>query len=169
MPIGKINGEEAAAFGGVFNGNNASISNLKRSDSSSDCLGLFGTTYRAAIQNVYIENVSIYSSYHSEDSIYGVGALVGWSSETTITNCSSTGVITGSDSATNDKDMNRNYFGGLVGGVDAGSITSSHSSCSVSGKNGDTGGLAGYVHRGCELTDCYATGIVTGKGDVCII
>ena len=87
------------------------------------------------------------------------GGLVGENSGT-IAGSSSTSVVSGFT----------DQFGGLAG-VNSGSISDSYAAGSVTGKDcpgectADVGGLVGGNEIGGEITNSYATGVVSGVGD----
>ncbi|MCK4530484.1 MAG: T9SS type A sorting domain-containing protein, partial [Candidatus Marinimicrobia bacterium] len=109
------------------------------------------------------------------------GGLVGYIESGTVSNCSSSGSVNGS-----------NYVGGITGQIANGTISCCSSIASVSGSgnyvggiigflgsaidnsfargsvNGNTyvGGFAGYTYGGSTIEDCYSTGSVTGSGSV---
>lgn len=78
-----------------------------------------------------------------------VGGLVGVNNQGTITNCYSTGVVSGT-----------NFIGGLVG-ESSGTITNCYSTGSVAGDS-YVGGLAG--DNSGTITGCYSTGSISGTG-----
>jgi len=142
-------------FSGVFDGNNHKISNFTLSSTGRDYIGLFGYVgagviggVPGTIKNLGLENVDV----NAVNGDY-VGGLVGWNKYGAITNCYSTGSVSGNNSV-----------GGLVGSnPEYGTITNSYSTGSVSGDH-FVGGLVGYNKR--AITNCYSTGSVAGKYDV---
>ena len=146
-------------FTGTFDGNGHVISNLTYTTTEVvDYLGLFGVTENAALLNLDIENVS----FSSQSGL--IGGLVGLNFYGSITDCSVTGSISGTDS----------YVGGLVGANGhwltdgGGAITSCTAAVSVSGTGTGSffyylGGLAG-LNNGGTLIACTATGSVNGTG-----
>jgi len=114
------------------------------------------TGYRDVGGLVGINAGSISSSY-SSGSVSGtdhVGGLVGDNRSGTVTQCFSTGTVSGV----------YGYIGGLVGDNYGGYITMSFSNGSVSGRN-YVGGLVGW-NSGGEATNCYSTGTVSGDSSV---
>jgi len=137
-------GDSSTKFTGSLDGNDKTISNLYIYNNGSRIgIGLFGYTTSASIQDLGLVDVNV-------DAAQRVGALVGQGS-TTITNCYSTGTVDGSY-----------YVGGLVG-YHSGSMTDSYSEVNVSGSR-QVGGLVGSAYYG-FLTQCYATGSVTGNAN----
>ncbi len=119
--------------------------------------GLFGCTEGGIIQNVDIRNMTIGPAYIA---VNYRGALCGYASGTVFTNCKSTGgTIYGG-----------RYLGGLIGYAVGCTITDCSSSTSIISNeyNGDAdvclGGLAGYLETTNEVSNCFATGVITGKG-----
>jgi len=163
-------------FTGVFDGNGHTISNFSYISTDTDYVGLFGYVdgKNAQIKDLglidpnvdaetrhyvgslvgYLKDGTISNCYAEGGGVVGkncVGGLVGWNEEA-ITNCYSTGVVSG------DEDV-----GGLVG-RNGGSITTSYNTGTVSGNN-DVGGLVGFSNDG-TITNCYSTGGVSGNWDV---
>jgi hypothetical protein len=161
-------------FTGVFDGNKHKVWNFTWSSTGRNYIGLFGWVGSGGqIKNLGMENVNV-------NTVNGgcVGGLVGlnWG---TITNCYSTGSVSGTISVgglvgeTNFESMitnsysagsvtgNYNSVGGLVGGNE-GTITNCYSTGSVSGTYDAVGGLVGENYKG-TITNCYATGNVSGK------
>jgi hypothetical protein len=140
----KVIGNSTAKFTGVFDGNDHKISNFTWSSTGRNCIGLFGYIDEGGqIKNLGLENVDV----NAVNGQY-IGGLVGYNSSGVITNCYSTGSVSGVA-----------YTGGLVGFNSLGTITSCYSSTSVSGKN-SIGGLIGDG-RG-MISYCYSTGNVSG-------
>jgi len=132
-------------FMGVFDGNNHTILHLTITGEND--LGLFGElTSGAEVKNLGIVDVRVTGSSNT-------GALVGYNREGNITNCRSTGTVTG------DEDI-----GGLVGHNNYdGSIATSYSTVAVTG-DGDVGGLVGS-NTG-SIATSYSSGTVTGNEHV---
>jgi len=132
-------------FSGKLDGAEYTISDLYINRPTEDDIGLFGYTDGATIQGVTIANCN----YTILDD---AGALVGESNNDTITNCHSSGSITG-----------RSYIGGLIGFSNNSAISRCSSSVKVSG-NDFTGGLIGWSYQ-CTISQCFAKGDVTGTDD----
>ncbi|MBC2708936.1 MAG: PGF-pre-PGF domain-containing protein [ANME-2 cluster archaeon] len=144
MPIGN----SSSQFTGTFDGKGYKITNLYINRSSTNFVGLFGRIGSVSeIKDVGLEEVDVNGSSY-------VGGLVGLNSFRTITNCYSTGSVTGSGSSN---------IGGLVGYND-GTITNSSSSCSVTGSS-NIGGLVGNNYFG-TITNSSSTGGVTGYSNI---
>ena len=132
-------------FTGVFDGQWHRIHQLHIEGSSN--LGLFGQLGRGAqITNLSLVDANIVGTGSK------IGLLVGYNSGT-ITNCYSTGMITG-----------EHDVGGLVG-FNGGSITTSYSNASVSGDI-CVGGLVGRNNYSDQITTSYSTGSVSGDNRV---
>jgi hypothetical protein len=131
------------SFYGTFNGNSHTISNLTINGGS--VLGLFGYIENGSVTSLGMENVDISGTGNY------VSGLCGYNYGT-ITNCYSTGSVTGSKSVS-----------GLCGRND-GTIISCYSTSPVTGTE-SVGGLCGYNNGQGSITNCYSTGPVTGTGD----
>lgn len=141
IPIGKY----AFNFISTFDGNGYSISNLYI-NKTSGYAGLFGDVgHEATIKNVCIENANITSGGTA-------GALIGFSADSIVKNCYSSGEINGYGTD----------HGGLIGGAVKIDISNSYSLCNVYGGN-YAGGLMGSGGTNSKITNCYATGNVSGK------
>ena len=137
-------GDPGTPFTGNFDGDGYVITDLFI-DRNGNFQGLFGyTDYIVEIKNVGMVDVSI----TGDDD---VGGLLGLSTGT-VTNCYSTGSVSGSS-----------IVGGLVGSNISATITNCYSTGSVSGTD-NVGGLFG---RGTgTITNCYSTGSVSGDENV---
>ena len=145
-----------AYFKGCFDGGNYTISGLAIG-SSADYQGLFGICYNATLSNIYISCSILSSGSYSA----GLSAAANY---VTVTNCHTSGSITGKD-----------VCGGLIGYFNSqyggnSTITDSSSSCTVtatSGGDAQTGGLIGMTYGGTtEITRCCSTGNVSGFSNV---
>ena len=152
-PIGNQDISECY-FKGNFDGNGKVISNLiiNRTGVAGDLQGLFGFTGGATIKNLGIENCDITGRNN-------VGALIGiLGNNSILENCYATGNVTGTG----------NSVGGLVGRYSAspgGSdppVKNCYATCSVTGNGSGIGGLIGGTTSSCSITNCYATGDITG-------
>ncbi len=152
-------------FLGTFDGGNHSISNMKidrdtpnaGASGADDYLGLFGVASdtvnnkAAILKNLSVLNVSVKGDNT-------LGGLVGGISGGEINNCHVSGKLIG-----------ENVLGGLVGLADESTIKKSSSSVEVSGTESvDASDVGGLVGNGtvAQITECYATGTVTGTTDV---
>jgi hypothetical protein len=136
-------GFQGTAFTGAFDGNGHKITNF--TINGGDYLGLFGQTNSGgSVKNLGLENFSV-----SGPSSY-VGGLVGWNYGN-ISNCFSTGAVTGGDYS--------EYLGGLVGYNYGGDVTNCYSTGTVSGGS-LVGGLVGWNDG--SISNCYSKGDVAG-------
>ena len=138
----------STAFTGELNGNGYVIKNLTINKPNKSSQGLFGIIdYGSTISNLGLTNVNITGDLQ-------VGALVGYFYDGEVTNCYSTGNISGN-----------NYIGGMIGdSVGATTISNSYSTCNVKGKN-NIGGLAGEHSNGI-IINSFAKGNVSGESNV---
>jgi len=195
-------GTFAYGFSGVFDGNNNSISNFTYSGNPMAC-GFFGWVRGPGAEilnlNLIKSNISggafftgalaggvefgrIYNCNVDDVNVNGnlmTGGLTGLCNNTTISNCHTTGNVTGEDDTgglvgfnletgvitncytTGTVDGN-STAGGLVGRND-GAVSDSYSTGNVYGDN-DVGGLVGE-NKG-EISNCYAVGDINGISDV---
>ena len=144
-------------FTGEFDGKDHTITNM--TIEGGWYLGLFGKlSSEAEIKSLGVTNVNIAGSY------YYIGGLVGMNDYGNVTDCYSTGEISGS----------REDVGGLVG-ANCGGVTNCYSASKVRG-DGSVGGLVGANHvwygrgdrwpYGGLVTRCYSNGTVSGEEDV---
>ena len=147
-PIGVLWG---SWFTATFDGNDKTISNLFIKDTAADGVGLFGyvgTGGRVERLGLRDVNVTGGSGYDG-----GVGGLVGYNYQGTISSSYATGSVT-----SNRRD--RGHKGGLVGYNYQGTISSSYATGSVTGHSSSAGGLVGYNYRG-TIGASYATNSVS--------
>ena len=142
-PIGRIGTSSTDftyAFRGTFDGQEFTISNLKVSNEG--WAGLFGVAYKATINNVKVEGVTI-NSNRMAGSI--VGQLYG-----SMDNCHASKVnIMVVPNAVGDSYDNGDKVGGLVGWIGDNNNNRTLTNCSVTDAEiaayRDVGGIAGYV------------------------
>ncbi len=168
VPIGTLN----ADFKGTFDGNGYVVRNITIS-TSTDYAGLFGYVGNvAAIKDLGVENIAI----TGKDC---VGGLIGFNSGT-VSNCYSTGLVTGSSNVGGLVGNNAsgvagycystslvrgsNNIGGLVGINSSGTVSHCYSTGSISGGS-NTGGLVGYNAAG-TVSNCYSAGLVNGSSNI---
>jgi len=142
----------ADAFKGMFDGAGHKITGLyiNAFDSLNGYnVGLFGAVVGGTVKNIGVEGAEIHG-------VESIGAVAGFISlGGTVTNCYSTGVISG-----------ENYVGGITGANGVGSsVTNCYSSCNVSG-NKFIGGIVGYDSDTGMTSNCYSMGIVKGVNSV---
>jgi hypothetical protein len=134
-------GTQTTQFFGVYNGNGFTISGLLINDGLFSQRGLFGVTnVGSEIKNLGLLGVSI-----TRKDV--VGALIGFN-RGTVTNCYSTGTVTG-----------ENLTGGLVG-RNNGVVTGSYSTAAVNGFD-NTGGLVGQNYG--QILYSYNNSVVKGR------
>ena len=130
------------SYGGIFDGQNHTISGLYFNQENSYDVGLFGRN------NGKIANAGILDSY-----FYGtskVGGMCGNNYTGTISNCYNTGSVSGIGTA-----------GGVSGYNYTGSITNCYNTGNVSGSSGFVGGVSGYNSKG-TIINSYNAGSVSG-------
>jgi len=155
-------------FTGVFDGNGHTVSNLRIR--GMDYLGLFGLLgFGAQVKNLGVVDVNIGGSGRY------VGGLVGDSWNGTVTQCYSTGAVSGVSSVGglvgSGGPVTHCYSAGVVGGDSGvgglvgfgGPVTHCHSTSAVSGTSG-IGGLVGENYA--DIITSYSTGAVNGDEDV---
>jgi len=140
--LSNMGGPLGTAFTGVFDGNNHTISHMAIKGAS--YLALFGyMASGAVVKNIGLVDVNVMGSR-------SIGGLVGCSSLSHVTQCYSTGSVTGDGYS----------IGGLVG-ENWGRIGASYSTAGVSGTR-EVGGLVGT--SGGSVFRCYTIAAVTGAG-----
>jgi hypothetical protein len=158
-------------FGGIFDGDGHTISNILINQPARKFVGLFGVIgYSGIIKNLGLKNINIIGgdcvgglagsnlgTIHScsiTGSIDGrgwyTGGLAGENRKGVITACCVNGFVNGTGSE----------IGGLVGN-NLGTISSCYATGAISGNSNDVGGLVGENFGGI-ISSCYATGTVTG-------
>jgi hypothetical protein len=151
-PIGYY--DSRRPFSGAFNGNGKTISNLTINRDSSN-IGLFGYIFNGGIvQNLGVVNASI----RGNNNVGGIAGQVGYYSS--ITNCYSTGAVSGSSSFDGG-------VGGIAGRVYDATITNCYSTGAISDSSSSSycyvGGIAGWVYDA-TITNCAALNAsVTGS------
>ncbi len=137
-PIGK---ESNTCFYGIFNGKGFTINNLYINDINSSGLGLFYGGFYAVIDSLSLVEADISGS----DTL---GALVGTSSYSDVTNCFVSGNITGGS-----------FIGGLCGYSEYGAQENIYSTVNITSYDSYVGGLVGYNYYS-SIKSCAATGDV---------
>ena len=133
-------------FTGVFDGKGHTISSL--TIKGMDYLGLFGELDAGAkVMNIGLINININASGNY------IGGIAGKSINSTVTQCYSTGTISGKE-----------IVGGIVGYNSYGYIISCYSTGAINsyGELVYVGGLVGYNSYG-TIAKCYCTGMVIGS------
>jgi len=134
------------SFGGVFDGNDHTISNLNLRTTQQWYTGLFGCV-SGQIKNLGLIDPDIFAQGGK------VGSLAGDLLQGALTNCCVEGA----------RVLGGNYVGGLAGST-SGWIAYCYSTGTVSGNN-YVGGLAGYVSDS-TINSCYSKANVTGNLEV---
>lgn len=140
-------------FAGTFDGQRHMITSLFINRPTTDGVGLFGYIGDGAVVcNVGLAEVDITARRNS-------GSLVGHSTGSTVCNSWSSGSVQGS----HDYQMRLGGLIGLSSGADS-YVYQCFSSVNVTATGGahQVGGLAGYNGHGSIMSDCYATGNVSG-------
>ena len=138
-------GVNVGKFTGIFDGDGHTITDLFINNPVIRSEGLFGWI-SGTVRNVGITSNITSNSYYA-------GGLVGVNSGGTVTNCYSTGAVSGSSA------------GGLVGVNSGGTVTNCYSISAVSASS-QSGGLVGSNASGGIITNCYSTGAVSGGSAV---
>jgi len=136
IPIGGNN------FGGVFDGNNKTISGLYINDPSTNALGLFASMYGGLVKDLTITNAFITGNDY-------IGGIVGLKFQGEIENCIFIGSVNGNEAV------------GGIAGSSSRSIKNSNTSGSVTGYK-FVGGISGG--NGGNTENCSSTSTVTGTG-----
>jgi hypothetical protein len=151
----KIIGNSNKKFTGSFDGDGHVISNLTYTTVNPvSYVGLFGYTNNAAIKNLGLEDVNIYTGGGR------IGGLVGEQDYGAIISCYTTGSVTSNTSS-------NAYIGGLVGYQNSGSITYSYSAGSVvstADSSAISGGLVGRQSAG-SITSSCSTGNIAATSN----
>ena len=187
MPIGE---NYIAPFRGKIDGAGYKITGLrinKSSSSSSQYIGLFGYVNGGEINNLALEDVSIYCSsgslLYTSSSCYS-GGIAGYVNNSTISNSYSTGDISSSISTQGDPCysggiagyvnnstisysystgdiLSYRYSGGIAGYVNNSTISYSYSTGDIFAYNNSSGGIAGLVTGGSIISNSYSTGNIS--------
>ena len=153
-PMAPIGHSSSGTFGGYFDGNGHTISNLHISGKVSHYTSLFGHIYKT-ISNLTLANCTIEGN---ESGTNYTGGIAGYNTGT-ITGCHVTGGTVSATSATR--------VGGIVGEND-GTITGCTNGAAVSLSAGTVdskvGGIVGYNVDSGTVKDCTNTGSVSISG-----
>lgn len=171
-----INTSSRANFCGTFLGNGHTVSNLKIDQPTNSILGLFGCS-AGVISNLIVTGSisgswnlggivafndgtvdSCISSVNIQATGLCAGGIAGQNLHGTISNCVSSGNITGA------VDVSGN-LGGIAGWSGNSQITNSTSSCNISGGY-RIGGVVGRLQNGGIITLCNNGGNISGVIDV---
>jgi len=148
-------GNTAGIFTGQLDGRGFTISGLYINRFYQPySIGLFGYTSGAIIKYTNLTSLDITSVTGGTGAVGNTGGLVGYALNTTISNCSTTGSITGYRSV--------GGFAGIITGTST--VRDCYSTCTVASTLGGAGGFAYYIASGTTTTHCCATGTVTSNG-----
>ncbi|OQA49975.1 MAG: hypothetical protein BWY46_00306 [Firmicutes bacterium ADurb.Bin300] len=156
ISLGGENWMPITNFRGVFDADGHKISNLKIT-SSSLYTGLFGNTDRAAINNLFLENVDI--SINSSSALY-IGSLIGFCSNSDVLNCSSSGVI-----ILYGNSESNIYAGGVIGRSSYSKLTGLSSSVFLSVNSFNysyVGGITG-TDSDTEWINCFSSSDISSN------
>ncbi len=147
-PIGS-SGKKKSSFTGTYNGQLFKITNLYINRQSVEFVGLFGSTSKATIKNIRLNNVHILGKNK-------IGALVGMSKDDTIDQVViDSGNVSGQD-----------QVGGLIGYTENSTVNFSKFSGEVSGNN-NVGGLIGDAQKNkTVISNSITLGLVSGNDSV---
>ncbi|MBP7051422.1 MAG: hypothetical protein KBE65_10445 [Phycisphaerae bacterium] len=165
-------GFDGTPFNGVFDGAGHTLSHLTINGSC--YLGLFGRLgSTAVVSGLSLQAIDVGGTSNDVGGVVGV-------SEGTMTDCHSTGRVTGNSRVgglvgdnqgrisrchTNGSVWSSGDGGGLTGGgltgLNSGYLTACHSTCTISGTS-DAGGLVGYNGYSGWISHCCATGATSG-------
>ena len=174
-PIGSyIDNINNSPYQGTFDGGGHTVSGLVINRPSTNYQGFFGCIGQkdspATVKNLTVEGTVTGGNY--------TGGIVGYSTFSTITNCTNTGSVTGTGNntggvvgqnsssiitaCTNTGSVTGRYStGGVAGSNNNSIITACTNKGSVTSKSSDTGGVAGDNSLS-SITACYNTGSVKG-------
>ena len=182
MPIAA--GSGAIMFGGIFDGNNQTISNLylnseelgeipgafcpaKYPKCNAQNVGLVGILNGGTIKNLNLQDVDILAATNKgvsggKDNPISVGPFVGFQRGGTVENCFATGEILTSGKG--------NSIGGLVGNAWKGGINNSLSTVDVwvSGDESYVGGVVGSIREGEGVTGDVSVDACVYDGSIII-
>ena len=173
-------GVESSPFQGKFYGNNHTLSGLWISRSSTNHVGLFGYISGATIKDLNIESTNVLGETY-------VGTLVGYATESNISNCHATG--TGSETVTGvyvgglagyigesatvsncsfegvcvKSTESSSYAGGLVGSASLSTLSNCNASTSINAQS-YVGGIAGFATQ-MAITDCNSEGDISATSN----
>ncbi len=139
-------GNEYQLFQGTYIGGNHIINELYINRPGSDFIGLFGNISGAVVETLGVTNINVTGNNE-------VGSLVGWNTESPISECYASGRVSGNGTT-----------GGLIGGGVESTLVACYASGNVTG-NERAGGLVGSSNYS-TLYRCYFLRSVSGGDDV---
>lgn len=157
-PIGDYFSNDTLKYGGEFDGNFHTITNLYINQSTSLYQGLFGYMENGKVSNLSIEGEMTVG--------HRAGAIVGQTAATQFEYCSSSVTIKGQTSYSDIVySYNTSYIGGLVGFAgDASSFYRCDYWGTITTVGYYAGGIAGYAIA--SFDQCYNRGSITALGEV---
>ena len=169
-------------FGGIFDGNGYTISNLyidaakigevenpncdkNRANCNAQNVGFIAVLGGGTIKNLILEDIDFTASTNlgdilDKDRLISVGSVVGWQSSGTVESCFATGTIQTSGLG--------NVVGGIVGNMKGGTVKNNLSTVSlyVSGDNSYAGGIVGATRGEATIeTNAYDGNSIVNNGD----
>src|SRR5574344_1709080 len=142
-PIGN---DVTISYGGTFDGNGKTISNLYIANAKTDYQGLFGFAFYCVIKNLSI-------SGNITSTAAEVGLLAGYNHYGQIIHCISSGSASGSS-----------YVGGIAGNNTGGSITQCVNKAELNSTSGIIGGITSFCSE-TSITDCLNEGTVKASDE----
>ena len=159
-PIGYYNSDaDYYSFGGNFDGNGKTISNLYINTTTLQYIGLFGYTDGASIKNLGIVGSSSFTIGNASSYAY-VGGLIGYANNTIVDNCYNMENI----SATSYFSY---CFGGIVGYISGSTTTinncynTGNISSTANSSQYSSGGIVGLTTSSTAINNCYNTGNIS--------
>src|SRR5574344_1545697 len=142
-PIGN---DVTISYGGTFDGNGKTISNLYIANAKTDYQGLFGFAFYCVIKNLS-------TSGNITSTAAEVGLLAGYNHYGQIIHCISSGSASGSS-----------YVGGIAGNNTGGSITQCVNKAELNSTSGIIGGITSFCSE-TSITDCLNEGTVKASDE----
>ncbi len=143
LPIG----DNDLPFTGSYDGAGYMLAFLTIDRPEQDEVGLFGCVRAARLMHIELANADIKGKYYA-------GALAGSIDDSEVIDCVSSGKVAAIECVS-----------GLIGGSSQSTIKNCGSHCAVSGEE-PVGGLLGRLEDASFIIDSYATGSVTGEGNL---
>ncbi len=162
-PIGKGWEQDYHPFGGSFDGNNHTISNLSltpgQAKSDRYCYGLFGGVDGGEIKNLNLENIEFIGLNDSADRITYLGGICGrvQRADSIIENCKVSGRI---------ENCNAGRVGGIAGVMEGGTVQNCISDVNITDSSGE-GSFAGItiIDGNATVTGCINKGNISTKSN----
>ena len=161
-------GNDAHPFGGYFEGNGKTITNLSIGEQNDfttiNKAAFFGKINDgAAIKNLIIDNADIYAVGETGAKTYGAGLVAASGKNNIIDKCK----VINSQITIQSDDQQFVYIAGLVGYLDQdSSVTNCISDCTISGKSGSSvyaGGVAALTGNKTLVMNNYVSGTVEAE------